>query len=195
MFAQQVPDAAGPESNQHVSKGNIGLKQRTVNTNFSFLKAELLNRMHIFNGKYKTFLNVHALIDHILKSPLLPRNNLNNRQNIFILCYKPILQSIRLVSITENQSPVRSISSDIVNTSANAATHSVSSANAAHKPERGRKKTRRKRSHKSGDEKTRTTVLSVLKRLGLEELYPLFVQEEVDIQVNIFDYKSSNACA
>jgi len=91
-------------------------------------------------------------------------------------------KSIRLVSITENQSPVRSISSDIVNTSANAATHSVSSANAAHKPERGRKKTRRKRSHKSGDEKTRTTVLSVLKRLGLEELYPLFVQEEVDIQ-------------
>jgi len=94
-------------------------------------------------------------------------------------------KSIRLVSITENQSPVRSISSEIVNSisSANAATHSVSSANAAHKPERGRKKTRRKRSHKSSvDENTPTTVLSVLKRLGLEELYPLFVQEEVDMQ-------------
>ena len=81
-----------------------------------------------------------------------------------------------------------SISSEIVNSisSANAATHSVSSANAAHKPERGRKKTRRKRSHKSSvDENTPTTVLSVLKRLGLEQLYPLFVQEEVDMQVII----------
>ena len=28
MFAQQVPDATRPESNQHVSQGNLGLNEK-----------------------------------------------------------------------------------------------------------------------------------------------------------------------